>query len=42
MQVVNVLGWIFAALLAAIAALAVVVGFNSIPDIQRYFKIRQM
>lgn len=38
----NVLGWIFALLLAVVAVTGAVTLIKSIPDINRYRKIRQM
>ena len=38
----RTLGWITATLGAAALAVAAVVGVQSIPDIKRYLKMRQM
>jgi hypothetical protein len=38
----KMLGRATAALLATVTAVAVVVGWRSIPDIRRYLKIRRM
>lgn len=38
----EIVGWVFTVILAVIAVLAVLVGLRSIPDLKRYFKIRNM
>ncbi|WP_439330638.1 DUF6893 family small protein [Mycolicibacterium vulneris] len=38
----EVLGWIFIALVALVAAVAVVFGVISVPDARRYLKLRRM
>ncbi len=38
----EILGWVFVALLAVIAVIAVGLGLRSIPDARRYLKIRHM
>jgi hypothetical protein len=38
----EVLGWIFIAILALVAAVAVMLGLISLPDARRYLKLRRM
>ena len=38
----EVLGWIFIAVLALVAAIGLVLGVVSIPDARRYLKLRRM
>jgi hypothetical protein len=38
----EVLGWIFIAIIALVAAVAVVLGLISLPDARRYLKLRRM
>jgi Family of unknown function (DUF6893) len=38
----EVLGWIFLAIIALVAAIAVVLGLASLPDARRYLKLRRM
>lgn len=38
----DVLGWIFVALIALVAAAAVGMGVASIPDAKRYLRLRRM
>jgi hypothetical protein len=38
----EILGWVFIAILAVIALFAVALGLRSIPDARRYLKIRHM
>ncbi|WP_371915785.1 DUF6893 family small protein [Mycobacterium colombiense] len=38
----EVLGWIFIALVALVAAVALVFGAISVPDARRYLKLRRM
>ncbi|WP_419538309.1 DUF6893 family small protein [Mycobacterium colombiense] len=38
----EVLGWIFIALVALVAAIALVFGAISLPDARRYLKLRRM
>jgi hypothetical protein len=38
----EVLGWIFIAIIAVVAAIAVVFGLISLPDARRYLKLRRM
>lgn len=38
----EVVGWIAAAVVAAVVVAGVVVGARSIPDAQRYLKMRRM
>lgn len=38
----EVLGWIFIAILALVAAIAVMLGLISVPDARRYLKLRRM
>lgn len=38
----EVLGWVFLVIIAAIVVTAVAVGFISIPDARRYLKMRRM
>lgn len=38
----EVLGWIFIALVALVAAIALVFGAISVPDARRYLKLRRM
>jgi hypothetical protein len=38
----EVLGWIFVAILALVAAIAVMLGLISVPDARRYLKLRRM
>ncbi|MGF2946316.1 DUF6893 family small protein [Mycobacterium sp. Lab-001] len=37
-----VLGWIFLAIIALVAAAAVAMGVMSLPDARRYLKLRRM
>ena len=38
----DVLGWVFVALLGLVLAAAVVMGVASLPDAKRYLKLRRM
>jgi hypothetical protein len=38
----EVLGWIFIAFIALVAAVALALGAISVPDARRYFKLRRM
>ncbi|MCW2662476.1 MAG: hypothetical protein JWP83_3628 [Mycobacterium sp.] len=38
----EVLGWIFIAILALVAAVALMLGLISLPDARRYLKLRRM
>jgi hypothetical protein len=38
----EVLGWIFLALIALVVAVAVALGAISLPDARRYLKLRRM
>jgi hypothetical protein len=38
----EVLGWIFIAIIALVFAVAVVMGLISLPDARRYLKLRRM
>lgn len=38
----EVLGWIFVAIIALVVAVAVVMGLVSLPDARRYLKLRRM
>jgi hypothetical protein len=38
----EVMGWIFVALLALVVGIAMVLGVVSLPDARRYFKLRRM
>jgi hypothetical protein len=38
----EVLGWIFIAIIALVAAVAVMLGLISLPDARRYLKLRRM
>jgi hypothetical protein len=38
----EVLGWIFVAIIALVLAVAVVMGLVSLPDARRYIKLRRM
>ncbi len=38
----EVLGWIFVAILAVVFAVALVLGIVSLPDARRYLKLRRM
>jgi TRAP-type mannitol/chloroaromatic compound transport system permease large subunit len=38
----EVLGWIFIAIIALVAAVAVALGLISLPDARRYLKLRRM
>ena len=38
----EVLGWIFVAIIALVVAVAVVLGVVSLPDARRYLKLRRM
>jgi hypothetical protein len=38
----DVIGWIATGVVAVVLLAGVVVGVRSIPDVQRYLKIRQM
>lgn len=38
----EVLGWIFIAIAALVAAVALVLGVMSVPDARRYLKLRRM
>ncbi len=38
----EVVGWIATAIVASVVLAGVVVGVRSIPDVQRYLRIRQM
>lgn len=42
MEIVDVLGWIFAAILVVVALVAMAIGLYSMPDAWRYMKIRRM
>jgi hypothetical protein len=38
----EILGWIFIAIVALVVGLAVVLGLASLPDARRYLKLRRM
>ncbi|AFS15599.1 DUF6893 family small protein [Mycobacterium paraintracellulare] len=38
----EVLGWIFIAIIALVAAIALALGVVSLPDARRYLKLRRM
>lgn len=38
----EVMGWIFIALIALVVGIAMVLGLVSLPDARRYFKLRRM
>jgi Family of unknown function (DUF6893) len=38
----EVLGWIFIAIIALVLGIAVVLGLISLPDARRYLKLRRM
>lgn len=38
----EILGWVFVALLATVALAGVVIGLISLPDARRYLKMRHM
>ncbi len=38
----DVIGWVATAVVAVILVTGVVIGVRSIPDVQRYLKMRQM
>lgn len=38
----NVIGWMATAVIAVVLVAGVVIGVRSIPDVQRYLKMRQM
>ena len=38
----EVLGWIFVAIIALVLGVAVVLGLISLPDARRYLKLRRM
>jgi hypothetical protein len=38
----EVLGWIFVAIIALVVAVAVALGVVSLPDARRYLKLRRM
>ncbi|WP_407687427.1 MULTISPECIES: DUF6893 family small protein [Mycobacterium] len=38
----EVLGWIFLAIIAVVVAVAVAMGVVSLPDARRYLKLRRM
>ena len=38
----EVLGWIFVAIIGLVVAVAVVMGLVSLPDARRYLKLRRM
>jgi TRAP-type mannitol/chloroaromatic compound transport system permease large subunit len=38
----EVLGWIFIAIIAVVAAVAIMLGLISLPDARRYLKLRRM
>jgi hypothetical protein len=38
----EVLGWIFVAIIALVAAVGLAVGLASLPDARRYLKLRRM
>lgn len=38
----EVMGWIFTALIALVVGIAMVLGLVSLPDARRYFKLRRM
>ncbi|PIB78938.1 DUF6893 family small protein [Mycobacterium celatum] len=38
----EILGWVFIAILAAIGLIAIGLGLRSVPDARRYLKIRHM
>jgi hypothetical protein len=38
----EVLGWVFIAIIALVLAVAVVLGLVSLPDARRYLKLRRM
>jgi uncharacterized membrane protein len=38
----EILGWIFIAIIALVAAVAMALGVISVPDARRYLKLRRM
>ncbi len=38
----EILGWIFIAIIALVVAVALALGLTSLPDARRYFKLRRM
>lgn len=38
----EILGWIFIAIIALVVAIGVVLGVASLPDARRYLKLRRM
>jgi hypothetical protein len=38
----EILGWIFIAIVALVAAVALMLGLISLPDARRYLKLRRM
>ena len=38
----EVLGWVFVAIIALVGAVAVAMGLVSLPDARRYLKLRRM
>lgn len=38
----EILGWIFIAIIALVAAVALALGLISVPDARRYLKLRRM
>ncbi|BBY36115.1 hypothetical protein MMAN_02490 [Mycobacterium mantenii] len=38
----EILGWIFIAIIALVAAVALALGVVSVPDARRYLKLRRM
>lgn len=38
----EILGWIFIAIIALVVAIGVVLGVTSLPDARRYLKLRRM
>ena len=38
----EILGWIFIAIIALVAAVAMALGVVSVPDARRYLKLRRM
>ncbi|GAB2998908.1 DUF6893 family small protein [Mycobacterium bourgelatii] len=38
----EVLGWVFVAILAVVVGVALVLGLMSLPDARRYLKLRRM
>jgi hypothetical protein len=38
----EILGWVFIGIIAAVVAVGVVLGVTSLPDARRYLKLRRM